>query len=115
MAIAGGVVGNYGSLDQDLVQMVRADLLRGEQDGLSVENRVIQASLKSLKPEERDEVEELFLFLVVFDEDVTVPVEVFDALSPWIAKQSKRRGSGSTTSRSSPRPPRKAIPSATWS
>lgn len=38
-----GIVNSDGSLDEDLVEMNKVDQLCGEQDGLSVEDRVIQA------------------------------------------------------------------------
>ena len=44
MAIAGGIVSNYGALNEDLVSLVREDL---QDEGQSVESRVIQASLGS--------------------------------------------------------------------
>ena len=48
VAIAGGVVMNHGGLDDDLVAVIRADQLRGERDGVTVEERLIEASLRSL-------------------------------------------------------------------
>ena len=56
VAIAGGVVRNHGGLDEDLVAIIRADQLRGEADGVTVEERIIEASLRSLG-EERAAVE----------------------------------------------------------
>ena len=35
VAIAGGMVGNYGVLDDRLVQILREDQFRGEQDGVT--------------------------------------------------------------------------------
>ena len=39
VAIAGGVLRNYGVLDADLVQLLRDDQLRAEKDGFTVEDR----------------------------------------------------------------------------
>ena len=51
---------------------------------------MIQASLKSLKPDEREGVERLFLWLAVFAEDVVVSVGVFDALTGSIARLARQ-------------------------
>ena len=37
-----------GVLDEDLVTMLREDKLRGDADGVTVEERIIEASLRSL-------------------------------------------------------------------
>ena len=68
VAIAGGIVGNYGTLEDDLVQMIKEDQLRGEAEGVTVEERIIEGSLRSLGAE-RAEVERVFLSVTVLPED----------------------------------------------
>merc|ERR1719473_1867231 len=83
VAIAGGVVMNHGGLDDDLVAIIRADKLRGEADGVTVEERIIEASLRSLGAD-RAAVERVFLFLATLPEDASVPKATFDALAPTL-------------------------------
>lgn len=78
VAIAGGVVRNYGGVDDRLVQILRKDKLRGEADGVTVEERIIEASLRSLGPD-RGEVERVFFFLAVLPEDASLPAALFEA------------------------------------
>ena len=47
MTIAGGMVSNYGSLEDELVRMIREDQLRAESEGMTVEERIIEAGLRS--------------------------------------------------------------------
>ena len=61
-----------------------------EGGALSVEERVLRASLRSIKDEERVGVTALFDVCACFAEDVTVPAAVFDALAPAILEEATR-------------------------
>ena len=56
----------------------------------SVEERVLRASLRSIKVEERVGVTALFDVCACFAEDATVPAAVFDALAPAIFEEVAR-------------------------
>lgn len=99
MAIAGGVVRNHGGLDEDLVAIIRADQLRGEADGVTVEERIIEASLRSLGAE-RAAVERIFLFLATLPEDASVPKAALDALAPTLVVASAQPSSSAEPGRS---------------
>lgn len=62
--------------------------------GVSVEERVLRSSLRSIKREERDGVAALFLFTSVFPEDVTIPAAVIDALAGEILVAALSEGEG---------------------
>ena len=62
--------------------------------GVSVEERVLRSSLRSIKREERDGVAALFLFTSVFPEDVTIPAAVIDALAGEILVAALAEGAG---------------------
>ena len=62
--------------------------------GVSVEERVLRSSLRSIKREERDGVAALFLFTSVFAEDVTIPAAVIDALAGEILVEALAEGAG---------------------
>jgi hypothetical protein len=62
--------------------------------GVSVEERVLRSSLRSIKREERDGVAALFLFTSVFPEDVTIPAAVIDALAGEILVAALAEGDG---------------------
>ena len=62
--------------------------------GVSVEERVLHSSLRSIKREERDGVAALFLFTSVFPEDVTIPAAVIDALAGEILVAALAEGAG---------------------
>ena len=62
--------------------------------GVSVEERVLRSSLRSIKREERAGVAALFLFTSVFAEDVTIPAAVIDALAGEILVEALAEGSG---------------------
>merc|ERR550514_1772479 len=90
VALAGGVVGNYGAVDQEVVELIREDLSGGfasgadgggADSGLSVAERILVSSLRSLGAEERGPVERTFLLLAVFPEVSTIPMAVLDALA----------------------------------
>ena len=53
VAIAGGIVSNYGSVDADLVWLVRQEV---QESGSTVEESVISASLRSLQSAEESRV-----------------------------------------------------------
>ena len=99
VAIAGGVVRNHGGLDEDLVAIIRADQLRGEADGVTVEERIIEASLRSLGAE-RAAVERIFLFLATLPEDASVPKAALDALAPTLVVASAQPSSSAEPGRS---------------
>ena len=61
----------------------------GAEEG-SVEERVLRASLRSIKVEERVGVTALFDVCACFAEDATVPAAVFDALAPAIFEEVAR-------------------------
>ena len=71
-----------------------AEVLREGELGdelVSIEDRLITASLNSYTGKDKAEVEALFLKLAVFPEDIPVPVPVFDALAPlWAGRDTKR-------------------------
>ena len=62
--------------------------------GVSVEERVLRSSLRSIKRDERDGVAALFLFTSVFPEDVTIPAAVIDALAGEILVEALAEGAG---------------------
>ena len=62
--------------------------------GVSVEERVLRSSLRSIKREERDGVAALFLFTSVFPEDVTISAAVIDALAGEILVEALAEGAG---------------------
>ena len=62
--------------------------------GVSVEERVLRSSLRSIKRDERDGVAALFLFTSVFPEDVTISAAVIDALAGEILVEALAEGAG---------------------
>ena len=61
-----------------------------EEGSSSVEERVLRASLRSIKVEERVGVTALFDICACFAEDATIPAAVFDALAPAIFQEVAR-------------------------
>ena len=86
-----------GVVDDDFITLLSADnaevLREGEHGDLlvSIEDRLITASLNSYTGKDKAQVEELFLNFAVFPEDVAVPTSVFDQLAPlWAGRDTKR-------------------------
>ena len=86
-----------GVVDDDFITLLSADnaevLREGEHGDLlvSIEDRLITASLNSYTGKDKAQVEELFLKFAVFPEDVAVPISVFDQLAPlWAGRDTKR-------------------------
>ena len=68
-----------------------------ELEEATIEERLVSASLKCVKPDERAGVEALFLTLGCFPEDAVVPAVVLDVLAPLIyarAGEASKRASG---------------------
>ena len=57
---------------------------------------MIQASLKSLKSEEKEQVERLFSRLACFAPDTSLPAGIFDALAPMLLNDGSGRGEEET-------------------
>ena len=86
-----------GIVDDDFIALLSADhsevLREGElgDEMVSVEDRLITASLNSYTGKDKANVDALFHKLAVFPEDVPVPVGVFDVLAPlWAGRETKR-------------------------
>ena len=57
---------------------------------VSIEDRLITASLRSYVGRDKDELEKLFNWMAVWPEDVLVPCAVFDEFAPILAQNAKR-------------------------
>ena len=86
-----------GIVNESFIELLSADHAEALREGelgdemVSIEDRLITASLNSYTGKDKSEVEALFLKLAVFPEDVPVPVSVFDALaSLWAGRDTKR-------------------------
>ena len=76
-------------LSADNAEVLREGELGDEM--VSIEDKLITASLNSYTGKDKAEVEALFLKLAVFPEDTHVPVPVFDALAQlWAGRDTKR-------------------------
>ena len=58
---------------------------------MTIEDRLITASLQSYEGADKEQVEKLFHFMAVFPEDVPVPAQVFDALAVALAGEGTKR------------------------
>ena len=86
LAIAGGIIAdNPGGLTDEVVDMMKEDRLREEDDegesGMSLEERIISSSLKMIRAKNKELVLKIFNFFAVFAEDVSVPTGFFNAFS----------------------------------
>ena len=81
LGIAGGMI-RYELADSWQVELV--SLLRDELEEVSVEERVVAASLKVVSAEVSAGVEGLFALLGLFAEDATIPAVAVDAIAPLI-------------------------------
>ena len=70
------------SWQEELVPLLKEEL----SDGLSIEARIVNASLRCVESELRAGVEALFLVFGCFAEDSLVPPSVLDALAPLMAE-----------------------------
>ena len=83
LPIAGGMITELDELwESELVPMLKADLA----EELSVEQRIVNASLKCVEQSQRAGVEALFLVFGVFAEDAMVPPAVLDLLAPLVCE-----------------------------
>ena len=92
LAIAGGMVAdNPDGLTDEVVEMMKADRMRAEDDegesGMSLEERIIETSLKMIKGKNRDLVLKIFKFFAVFAEDVPVPAGFFNVFASVLSKE----------------------------
>ena len=81
LGIAGGMI-RYELADSWQVELV--SLLRDELEEVSVEERVVAASLKVVSAEVSAGVEGLFALLGLFAEDATIPAVAVDVIAPLI-------------------------------
>ena len=83
LPIAGGMVRELEDVwETELVPMLKEEL----SEELSVEARIVNASLRCVKPSERAGVEALFLVFGCFAEDEVVPAAALDVLAPLVCE-----------------------------
>jgi hypothetical protein len=96
IAIAGGMVrDNPDGITEELVELMKEDHLREQDDeegDSTLEERIIEASLKMVKGKNRDLTVKVFLSFACFPEDVPVPAGLLNVLAPMLAsiKDSKK-------------------------
>ena len=99
ISIAAGILEQQfsGIVDESFIELLSTDdkqVLREGEHGdelVSIEDRLITASLSTYTGKDKEQVEGLFLKFACFPEDVPVPVGVFDALAPlWAGRETKR-------------------------
>ena len=99
ISIAAGILEQQygGNADDAFISLLSADhgeaLREGEHgdEMVSIEDRLILASLNVYTGKDKAEVEALFLKFAVFPEDVPVPLAVFDTLAQlWAGRDTKR-------------------------
>ncbi len=99
ISIAAGILEQQhgGVVDEAFIALLSEDhgeVLREGEHGdemVSIEDRLINASLNSYTGKDKNQVEQLFLEFAIFPEDVPVPLPVFDALAPmWAGRETKR-------------------------
>jgi hypothetical protein len=89
LSIAGGMISdNPDGFTDDVLDLMREDRLRDQEDeddsGFTVEERVIECSLKMVKGKNKDLVLSVFKFFSVFPEDIAVPAGLFNILAPTL-------------------------------
>ena len=83
LGIAGGIIRHELA---DAWQAELVALLKDEFEEVSVEERVVNASLKIVPADMREGVEGFFAILGAFAEDATVPAAAIDAIAPLVLR-----------------------------
>ena len=95
IAIVGGMVKhNRSGFAADLLGMLKSDLLgTSDQDGLSVEDRVIASSLSMIMQRDDAALTQTVIYqFAVFPEDCEVPKAVLDAFAPALVRAAAESG-----------------------
>ena len=96
--MAGGVLESHGGVvDEAFLELLASEekeVLREGEVGdmmVSIEDRLINASLAAITGKDKPSIEKLFRFFAVFPEDVPVPAAVFDVLADRLAGADVKR------------------------
>ena len=90
LAIAGGTVSDSSmGFSQDILDVMKESPDLEDEEGLSLENRVITSSLTMIKGKNKTLAEKSFYFFAVFPEDVPIPAAFFDKMVPLLNEDDK--------------------------
>ena len=95
LAIAGGMTADQGQgFTEDVLEHLRESRDLEDEEGMTLENRVIASSLKMLNQgqgKNKALVEKVFRFFAVFPEDVPVPASFFNTFAPTLTNETSDR------------------------
>ena len=95
LAIAGGMVADNGQiLSEDIVEVMKESHDLEDEEGRTLEDRVISSSVKMLikgAGKHKELVEKIFHFFAVFPEDVPVPAAVFNKMAPLLSDEKNEK------------------------
>ena len=87
ISISGGMVSEYGQgFTEDIIDVMKEGDALEDEEGLTLEERVISSSVKMLIKGAKNKVlvEKVFKFFAVFPEDVPVPAAFLNKMSPLL-------------------------------
>ena len=95
LAIAGGMISdNPEGFTDDIVELMKEDYLQEQVDedgnGMTLEERVINSSLKAITSKNKTLVLSTFRFFAVFPEDAPVPAAFFNVFASMLSGEDKK-------------------------
>ena len=97
LGIAGAMIAELADTwQQELVAELEQEFEGGEE---SVEERVVNASLRVMPHAIRDDAKQLFVLFAIFAEDAVVPTMVIDAVAPLLRQRGNAQQAGSFSKR----------------
>ena len=95
LAIAGGMISdNPEGFTDDIVELMKEDYLQEQVDedgnGMTLEERVINSSLKAITSKNKTLVLSTFRFFAVFPEDAPVPAAFFNVFASTLSGEDKK-------------------------
>lgn len=93
LAIAGGMVRDNGQrFTEDILEVMQEGHQLEDEEGRSLEERVIASSLRILaKDKNKELVQKTFNFFAVFPEDVPIPAALLNVLAPIVTKEKNEK------------------------